>query len=221
MKKLFFLLLSVSILTVNAQETAKEFKNLGVEKYKAKDYTASLEAFTKAIELNETEGTVDTALFYNAASSAYKSKNYEKLALYADKTIELKYTAKGSKNYLYSAIAYKKLKNDSLEEKILREGLEKYPNSKGLKKKLSTRVLKNGNVYYSNAVDFQTKANANMKDQAKFDGFIEKAMAEFELAKPMFEESYNLNPANETASKLLKIVYDNLKTPDADRLVKL
>ena len=79
MKKLFFiLLLAGSILNLNAQETAKEFKKLGIEKYKAKAYAESVEAFDKAVELNNAEGTVDTTLFYYGALSSNKAKNYEK-----------------------------------------------------------------------------------------------------------------------------------------------
>jgi len=221
MKRLVFILfLSVSVLGLNAQETVKSFEKQGVDKYKAQDFAGSLEAFAKALELNTAAGTEDGALYYKACMAAHKAQNYEKLAIYADKTIELNYIDKGSKTYLYSAIAYKELGNAQKEEAVLKAGLAKYADDADLKPKLVTRVLKNGNEHYDKAIEFQKLANENVKVQAKFDEFVAKAKEEFLLAKPFFEESYKLNPAFETTQTLLKAVYNNLQTPDTERLVE-
>jgi len=221
MKRLLFVLfLTISVLGLNAQETVKDFEKIGVEKFKAKDYAGSLEAFVKALDLNTLAGTEDGALYFKACQAALKAENYEKLAIYADKTIELNYIDKGSKTYLYSAIAYKELGNAEKEEAALKSGLAKYADDADLKAKLATRILKNGNEHYDKAVEFQKLANENMKVQAKFDEFVAKAKEEFILAKPFFEESYKLNPTFEATQTLLKAVYNNLQTPDAERLVK-
>jgi len=221
MKRLLFVLfLTISVLGLNAQETVKDFEKIGVEKFKAKDYAGSLEAFVKALDLNTVAGTEDGALYFKACQAALKAENYEKLAIYADKTIELNYIDKGSKTYLYSAIAYKELGNAEKEEAALKSGLAKYADDADLKAKLATRILKNGNEHYDKAVEFQKLANENMKVQAKFDEFVAKAKEEFILAKPFFEESYKLNPTFEATQTLLKAVYNNLQTPDAERLVK-
>jgi hypothetical protein len=221
MKRLLFVLfLTISVLGLNAQETVKDFEKIGVEKFKAKDYAGSIEAFVKALDLNTVAGTEDGALYFKACQAALKAENYEKLAIYADKTIELNYIDKGSKTYLYSAIAYKELGNAEKEEAALKSGLAKYADDADLKAKLATRILKNGNEHYDKAVEFQKLANENMKVQAKFDEFVAKAKEEFILAKPFFEESYKLNPTFEATQTLLKAVYNNLQTPDAERLVK-
>lgn len=225
MKKLFLVLfLSISILGVQAQETVKDFEKAGVEKYKLKDYAGSLEAFTKAIELNTAAGTEDGALYYKACMAAYKAENYEKLALYADKAIGLNYVEKGSKTFAYSSLAHKQLGNAAKEEEVLRAGLAKYPADADLKNDLATRLLKNGIAFYDKAVDFQKQANENVADPAKFDEFVVKANAEFQVSKPILEEGYKLNPTNEqilaSYKSALKNIYDNLKTPDNERLVK-
>jgi len=222
MKRLFLIVLVViGALNVNAQETVASLTNLGKEKYNAKSYTESLDAFTKAIGLAEAEGSASGELYYLAASTAYKLKDYEKLAAFANKSIELNYTDKGARTYLFSSEAYKKLEKDSLEESVLRAGMKKFPNSKDLKERLVTRLLKNGSDHNNTAVDFQKKANENVADQAKFDEFVNKAKIEFDLAKPILEEAYNLNPEEETVKKLLVTVYDNLAIPAEQRLYKV
>lgn len=221
MKRLFLILfLAGTVLNLNAQETWQEFQKLAGQKYSAKAYDESLEAISKAVELNLEEEEQDENLFFLATVIAYKADNYEKAAEYADDAISRNFLSKGSKFYQYSATAYKKMEKDSVEESVLRVGLERFPNSKSLKESLVENLLRKGTIHYNTGVENQKLANENLNDEIKYNEYLEKAAEEFTTAKGILEEAYSIKADNEILNKLLTTIYENLETPKDDRLVQ-
>ena len=98
MKKVFLpffsICLTVCVLQANAQQTASEFFDIGVNKSKAGDYIGASQAYSTAIAMNPENSTS----YYNRGLAKQQLKDHRGAILDFDRTIDL-----DSKN----ALAYK------------------------------------------------------------------------------------------------------------------
>lgn len=75
-------------------------------------------------------------------------------------------------------------------------------------------VIGLGRIYYNEAANIQSEANAITGDQAAFDKANKKAQALFEKALPYFEKAVEIEPENMQYIIALRGIYYNLKMDD-------
>jgi len=212
MKQLVLLLFIGLTLSVSAQEkTAVDYNNEGNEFVRNKDYKSAYESYSKAIELNNAEGKIDTNLIYNAGYCAFKASKYDEALPLLQQSIEFNY--KEAMPYIYIGQIYSKDDKYDVMEKVLLEGIGKYPDDKNLNKLLASCYLKEGLVYFNEGNDIKSKANSsglNESDPEAFKAEYAKADEKFKVALPYFEKSYKYNAENKSTLKALENVYTNL-----------
>jgi pilus assembly protein Flp/PilA len=158
MRKFLFIALSFISIGLFAQEPdAVTLTNQGNDALKAKDYKTAFENYSKAIELNEKQGKIDTAMIYNTGYCALKSDMDNEAIPYYKKAIALGY--KEVKCYESLAKIYSDRKMLDSMEMILTEGLAKFPAEESLKKFMSICYLKQGLVFYNSGNDIKSAAN--------------------------------------------------------------
>lgn len=215
MKNLVLLLtLTFGITALYAQDkSAKEYKIEGADAYKAKDYATGLSSFEKAIELYEAEGKTDTTLYFNAAICALKEKDYNKTISFFNRSIELGY--KECKARLYSANAYKGLKDNEKMVETCEAGITKCPKyTEKFNKMLFSYYLSQGLDIFNNAAKMQADATPLAStDGDKYKAEMEKVKAEFNKSLPMLEKAHGIDPADENCKKALKQAYEILEMP--------
>jgi len=222
MKQFILVLLIGLTFSVFAQEekTAVDYNNEGNEFVRNKDFKSAYESYTKAIELYEAEGKVDTNLIYNTGYCAYKTKKYDEALSYLEKSIEFEY--KKAKPYIYVAQVKNKKKDYAGMEAILTSGLEKYATDKNLLKLMGSCYLKQGLVFYNEGNKIKKAANdsgLNVSDPDSFKAEYAKANSKFQEALPLFEKSYKYSPKNKSTLKALNNIYTTLEMADkADQI---
>lgn len=202
-------------------KSAVDLNNEGNAFVRNKDYESAYASYTKALELYEAEGKVDTNLIYNAGYCAYKSKNYEEALPYLEKSIEFGY--KKAMPFIYVAQINSKSKDYSKMETTLTAGLEKYPKDKNLNKLMGSCYLKQGLVPFTEGNNIKKKANEsglNESDPELFKAEYAKAGIKFKEALPMFEKAYTYNSKNKSTLKALNNVYTNLEMADKATAIK-
>jgi tetratricopeptide (TPR) repeat protein len=105
---------------------AKQFADKGFDEFTKKDFGAALSSFENVIKMNPN----DTAIYYNAAISADRSKNMEKAKLYYGKLVEMNYS--DSKFYQPYAQILLTEKDTAAALQIINKGLLRFPGEKGL-----------------------------------------------------------------------------------------
>lgn len=216
--KALVVLLSIA-LTMNAQ-TAKELKKSGTEAYETKNYPKAFIDYSKAISEFEKAGTIDTALYYNTTYIGYKSKNYEKLIPYAEKTIKLGYK-KANIAYYILAKAYKETGNNDKYIETLKKGHEAFPNDKRINKTIAIAYINEGLAPYDAGAKIVAAAEKfRTSDVDKYKAEIKKANEKFEESKNIFEKAYKIAPKNKQLLKALKAAYESLNQKDKALKIK-
>lgn len=209
------LFVGLSLISFAQDKSAIDFNNEGNEFVRNKDYESAYTAYSKAIELYEVEGKVDTNLIYNAGYCAYKAKKYDDALPFLQKAIEFEY--KKAMPYIYVAQVNSKSKDYEAMEKTLLAGLEKYPTDKNLNKLMGSCYLKQGLVPFKAGNKIKKAANVsglNESDPDAFNAEYAKADAKFQEALPFFEKSYTYNAKSKSTVKALVNVYTNLEMTD-------
>jgi tetratricopeptide (TPR) repeat protein len=206
MKKMaFILLLCLSFGTIIAQESIK-LQNAGNDALKAKDYAGALGNYEKAMAVWGT-APQDFAMIYNCAFCAFQIKDYEKAIKYFDQSIANNFKAEDA--MFNKAIVYKVLKNNDEYNKVINEGVVKYPENAKFKGELSRNYyvesvshVNGANAILKGAVD---KINTKKFKDAKDPGYIAeiaKAKKEFGAAIELLDKALALTPADEKISAL-------------------
>ncbi len=205
------LVLIISVTAIYAQDkSAKDYKIEAAEAYKAKDYNTGLASFEKAIQLYESDGKIDTTLYYNAAICAIKVKDYGKSVTYFDRSVELDY--KVCKSKLYKANAQKGMDDYEGMEATCNEGIQSCPKYKSkFNDLLFQHYLKSGLDIFNNAAKMQADATPLAQSDADaYKAEMEKVKAEFERSLPLLEKANTIDPADENCKKALKQAYELL-----------
>ncbi|MBI9068187.1 MAG: hypothetical protein JEZ09_12915 [Salinivirgaceae bacterium] len=220
-KVLLALFIGLTVSVVAQEKDANTFKNDGNVSYKEKDYAGAFEAYAKALELLDAEGTVDEALNYNAGYCAYKAKKYDESITYFKKAMDQGY--KESKPYqMVAVIHYKSDKIDEMIE-VCHAGLEKYASDDKLMDYASKGYLKKGLEFYNEGNKIKKAANdsgLNESDAEAFNAEYARADEEFKKALPFMVKSYEMDNTNDKALKALENIYTNLEMTEKAEEIK-
>jgi len=105
---------------------ANDFRNMGEELYKKREYDAALRAFEHALMVSNSHlvsARTDTSLVYNTAMAAYQSKNWEKAIQYLK---ELQQVAHSIDGCTLLAMSYFESGDSLAGEEVLKEGVKTY-----------------------------------------------------------------------------------------------
>lgn len=209
MKRLFIFLLAAGIgFSAAAQETAKDYKRAAQDAFKAQDFKTALTNYEKAIELQEADNIVDTALYFNTAVSALKGENYESGAKYFKKCTDLQYKALTCYKQLgrcqQQTGDYDNMKTD------MEQAVNLYPDDATCKQFLSSAYLFNARKKCDEGSIIIKAAEPLKSDVEKYNAEIAKAKATFKEALPDAEKAYQLNPSSKPAATALLAIYTNL-----------
>ncbi|PID89704.1 MAG: hypothetical protein CSB01_00670 [Bacteroidia bacterium] len=187
-----------------SQESARLY-NSGIEKMKAKQYKEANDIFLKAIAEAQKEGkTAKGSWYYQVATSALRSKQFDKAIAYYDSAIVRNYKKPG-KCQLYKATAYQKKNDTENYLQTLKEGFEKYPKNPEFGMKL-------GLSHYSTAATHQSEASKLTKSNpAKCKEELLNAKKAFESAKPYLEKTKEILAAKVEKAKKPKQKAKNQK----------
>ncbi|PLX15048.1 MAG: hypothetical protein C0599_17520 [Salinivirgaceae bacterium] len=214
MKRLSLLVLLTLAGMIALAQSGKEFEKNATEAYQAKNYQKAFLDYSRAAEAYETEGKVDTSLYYNTTIAGYKAKKYEELIPYAQKAIDLKYE-KAHLAYFIMAISYEKLDKEDKYLETLIKGHEAFPKYSKISKKLAIAYLKEGMKPYQEGAKIITDAEPMREtDTDNYLKEVEKANAKFKEALEIFLKAYEANNKEEQVLKVLLTVYQSLEMED-------
>jgi tetratricopeptide (TPR) repeat protein len=217
MKKLFITIVFLCgiSLTIFAQEkTAKDLKVEALEAFKAKDYQKGFDGFSQAIKMYESEGKIDTSLYFNAGVCAFKVEQYDKCIPYFDRSMELGY--KTCIALLYKANALKKLEKNTELEQVCNQGMSTCKeNADKFKDLLFQYYLMSGLDIFNKAAKMQADVTPlATSDAEKYKAEMVKVKAEFTKSLPMLEKAHEIIPTDENCKKALKQAYELLEMKD-------
>ncbi|MBR6177067.1 MAG: hypothetical protein IKQ70_04185 [Bacteroidales bacterium] len=210
MKRILTLALTLGITTaVIAQEDTTSLRKTATEQAKTGEYAAAVTNFAKAISIQEAAGVTDTALYFNAAVSAYKGKDYKNGAKYFDKCIQLGYEKE--KCYKFGGACLQNIEDYAQLQSTMTKAIEEFPANTTFKQMLSTSYvgqakpkLDEANTIIKNAEPLKNS------DVEKYNAEIAKAKQVFSEILPTVELAYKTNPENKSAIQLLSVLYGNL-----------
>ena len=210
MKKIFTLALALGFTAATfAQEDAAALRKTATEQTKAGDYADAVINFEKAIGLQEDAGVTDTALYFNAAVSAYKAKDYAKGATYFDKCVALGYQKE--KCYKFGGACLQSTEEYGKLQETMKKATEEFPENTTFKQMLSTSYVGLAKPKMTEANKIITDAEPlKTSDVVKYNNDIARAKQVFSDALPMVEQAYQINPENKSAIQLLASLYGNL-----------
>ncbi|MBN3034838.1 MAG: hypothetical protein JW861_04575 [Bacteroidales bacterium] len=208
------MLLSWGILLNGQEKSANDYKKEAAEAYQVKDFQKGLEAFENAIRITESEGNLDTTLYYNAGICAYKTEDFSKASAYFARSVELGY--KTCNALLFRANSLKKTEQYEEMESVCNEGISSCSNNKekfndilfGYYMKAGLDIFNNGARIQSAATGFQ------QSDAAKYDSEMERAKKEFSASLPYLQKAQNIDPSDANVLKALKSAYEILGMTD-------
>jgi len=173
-----------------------QFVNKGIEEFNGDDFAKSLEYFEYAMEIGNMpvfEGSVDTAIIYNAALAANNANNYDKAIKYFTRAKDMNY---GEANiYLLLRNAYL-AKQDSLNAiNTLKEGLEVYPDNADLLIQIINYYLVAGDNQVT--LDYLNRAKESDQENPIFyfvEGTVYENIKQPEKATDSYKTSIELDP---------------------------
>jgi len=204
----------IGIIGILNAQNAVDLKNEGNAALKEKKYAEALVKFEKALAAWE-ESEADNPMIYNTGYCAYRTKDYNKAVKYFDQSIEAGYKTETA--IRYKAMSSLKLNNEEEYVNVLIGGLDKYPNSKAIKKDLSKYYNKKAKEQYNEGAKILKQAASNVgsgKYKTTDDAYkaeLAKAKQEFEDALIYVEKSLGYIPNDATATQIKKGCEDNLK----------
>jgi tetratricopeptide (TPR) repeat protein len=216
MKKLVFILfLCMGFGTLIAQESVK-LQNAGNDALKAKDYAKALENYEKAIAVWGTQPQ-DFGMIYNSAFCAFQTKDYPKAIKYFDQSIAGNYKPEDA--LFNKAVVYKIQKNNEEYQKVISEGMTKYPENAKFKGEVARNYLfdgvnhyNGGNALLKGAIEKVTAKKFKDAKDPLYKAEIEKAKKEFNDAIFSLGKAIELNPADEKSIQLKASCEKQLKS---------
>lgn len=190
----------------------KYFINDGVESFKNSDYESAFKNFKYAIKVSNMpvfEGTIDTAIMYNAGIAAQNMKEWNKAAKYYEKAIEYNYGE--GRTYLLLNNAYLQAGDTTKAVEALREGFEKYPSNENLLAKLINYYLLETD-HPEDALKYIEEAQKKFPDNPQYfaaEGQIYDQMEKNEKAKKKYKQALKKNPKLHMALYNLGVLYFN------------
>jgi tetratricopeptide (TPR) repeat protein len=174
-----------------------------------KDFESAFKYYEKYFELVPEEKTTNGRSVYEMAFCAAQiEKNDEALNLYQT-AVELDHRADAA--MLRIADIYRKAGDDEKMTAVLKEALDKYPQSRERSKMISmitTPLLREAAVPF-NAANELAK-NASGGDPTEYVANMSVAVKKFEDAIPLFEEILKLDPQNNQANTYINACRDNI-----------
>ncbi len=201
MKK-FCLVISALVLATGAfaqDKTYAQLKNEGQQYFKEKKYQQALESYQAAIAAL-TDST-DIAIVFNAGYSANKSKNYELAYTYFTQCEEAGYK-KGESAY-YKAGTLKAQGKTEEYEAALEAGYNTYKDgsiARAFKKDYARVIRDKAYKLYNEGSEVQKTMQTAKAD--KMDALKAEALEKFNEAKPLIEQSLEVNPDDQNAQKI-------------------
>ena len=125
---------------------ANDFRTMGEELYKKREYLESLRAFEHALLIGESDlisAKTDTNLVYNAAMAAYESHNWEKAIEYLN---GLHADAHSTTASLLLSVAYLQSGDTIRSEEVIMEGVELYQYEDSLVMYLVNQLVTSGRM---------------------------------------------------------------------------
>lgn len=113
-----------------AMNMFSDMQNLAVGRFKVKKYDEAMEIFNDTYTGYKMAGKKDTSLIYNALISAEKAKKYDKVIEFGKVMSDDKVITADVYNKIH--FAHLEKKDTANAEKTLKEGIEAFPNDKGL-----------------------------------------------------------------------------------------
>jgi tetratricopeptide (TPR) repeat protein len=221
-KGIYIVLMVLSVQGFSQVKDANTLIKQGNQAYANKDFLGAYQAYDSALVMLSKEGKVDTTNIYNAGYCALKANKFNEAIPYLEKSIELNY--KAEKPYVSLGQVYMKLNDLVKMEKVLSEGLIKYPTNGDLSKLMSNCYLKQGLEFYKIGNDIKSKANnsgLNKTDTVAFRAEYAKADDQFRKALPYMESAVKYDEKNDKALKALQNIYVNLEmTAQAEDIKK-
>jgi len=191
-------------------DASLKFELADCNQYKAlvysrlKDYANSMAFYEKAIELAPTKAGT---LYYSTAIAAFNLNNFEKAVEYFGKSYEA--GVKPEDAIVNQAVAYQRLKNDSMYKQTLVTGFEKFPANKSISSKLAAIYFSEGNNLYKSGVNIlnATIKKVNEKklktEDAEYKSEIAKVNEIYSKATEVLKKSLELDATNPNTQKLI------------------
>lgn len=174
-----------------------------------REFGKAFEYYEKYFVLEPEEANTNGKTIYEMAYCANQiDKNDVALSLY-QKCVDLNYRPDAS--MLRIADIYRKADDEAKMTKILKEALEKYPQSRERSKMITmiTNPLLKEAAEPFNAGNELAKV-ASSGDPAEYLMSMTKAVQKFEEAMPLFEEILKYDPQNNQASTYINACKDNI-----------
>jgi tetratricopeptide (TPR) repeat protein len=175
-----------------------------------KEFDKAFGHYEKYFNIEPEQFNTDGKSLYEMAYCANQiNKTDMALSLY-QKCIELNYRPDIST--LYIAGIYRKADDEAKMSKILKEALEKYPQSRERSKMIAmitAPLLKEASIPFNAGNELAKAASTGTPDE--YLASMTKAVQKFEEAIPLFEEILNYDPQNNQASSLINACRDNIK----------
>ena len=130
-----------------------EFQNCGANAYNAKNNDLAMKCFERILDIDQmpynfeegqTTATIDTAILYNAAITAYYSENKEKTKEYMLKCIDYNYGE--STPYTVMYMQYREDEDTINMVNILKEGFKEYPEDATFLRELVLFYIRTNNL---------------------------------------------------------------------------
>lgn len=210
MKRILTLALALGVTSATlAQEDALSLRKTATEQAKAGEYAAAVTNFTKAISIQEAAGVTDTALYFNAAVSAYKGMDYKTGAKYFDKCVQLGYEKE--KCYKFGGACLQSTADYGQLQETMKKATKEYPSNTTFKQMLSTSYVGQAKPKLDEANNIIKNAEPiKSNDVEKYNAEIARAKQVFSEALPTVEQAYQIDPENKSAIQLLASLYGNL-----------
>lgn len=202
--------------SIKAQMTnlIPDYTNEAVNRYNSGDFSGSLAAFERVLEIEgmdmfKEEATIDTAVIFNAGMTAQKVEDFEKAAKYYKQAIDYNYG--GAKTYANLSNVLKSAGNEEDAVKYLHKGFELYPNDSWMLVELINYYMLGGEP--QKAADYLDKAIELDPTNGSFyraKGTLYEKTNEFDKAEEMYAKALEIDPNDFTSQYNLGLLHLNI-----------
>jgi tetratricopeptide (TPR) repeat protein len=190
----------------------KYFINDGVKAFQNREFGEALHNFEYALKVGKMpvfKGQTDTAIIYNAGIAAQNVKKWDKAAEYYKKAA--KYGYEGARTYRLLWNAYMQAGDTTKAVETLKDGFNKYPESKAMVQNLINYYLLTAKEP-KKALKYLNTAIEKYPEQSQYysaKGQIFDETGEKEKARKFYEKALEINPEDFTATYNLGVIFYN------------
>lgn len=172
-----------------------DYINKGIVSFNAQEFGDAYESFQYSLNIAKLPAinSLDTAIYYNAAISAYYAKKYDKAIEYYDVAIKNNY--KKLNAYIFKLDVYKTIKDSVNYLSTLKEGLNLFPDNEALEVQMANYYLNSNNI--ENALNYINKLIEKNPSNATYyftQGTLYDKLEKFDLAQASYENAIKNNP---------------------------